>query len=208
MESMTVKAPSISDEQLLQSFLQGNEKSFQDLMHRYREPILSFVYRFVGDYDDAIDIAQETFIRLYRFGHTFQGEVKFSTWLYTIAANLARTELKRYRRRHGTLLKNVFAKGDDSDSWDIPDEQYRPDERVDSTHISQAVQKALMKVSSSYREMVVMRDIQQLTYEEIAQITGTEMGTVKSRINRGRLQLQEQLRDLYNEVFGIDEEQQ
>jgi RNA polymerase sigma-70 factor (ECF subfamily) len=196
----------LSDEELLLRFLAGDERSFRDLMKRYRDLILNFAYRFLGDYDDAVDIAQETFIRLYRFGHTFQGEVKFSTWLYTIAANLARSELKRYRRRHGSLLSEVFKKGDDAETWDIPDENYRPDERVDSTHISQAVQRALMHVSPSYREMVVMRDIQQMSYEEIAMVTGTEMGTVKSRINRGRLQLQHQLRDLYIEVFGQESE--
>lgn len=203
---MTKKATQTTDEELLQGFLSGNERCFKDLMHRYREPILNFAYRFIGDYDDAVDIAQETFIRLYRFGHTFQGEVKFSTWLYTIAANLARTELKRYRRRNGSLLSAVFSRGDDAETWDIPDEQFRPDERIDSSHIAQAVQTALMHVSPSYREMVVMRDIQQLSYEEIAQVTGTEMGTVKSRINRGRQQLQTQLRDLYNEVFGTEQD--
>lgn len=203
---MTTKASPLTDEELLQEFLSGNERSFKALMHRYREPILNFVYRFIGDYDDAVDIAQETFIRLYKFGHTFQGEVKFSTWLYTIAANLAKTELKRYRRRKGSLLSTVFSKGDDTDSWDIPDEQFRPDERIDSNHIAQAVQTALMKVSPSYREMVVMRDIQLLSYEEISQITGTEMGTVKSRINRGRQQLQTQLRSLYQEVFGLEQD--
>ncbi len=194
-----------TDEQLLQQFLTGNERAFKDLMKRYREPILNFVYRFLGDYDDAVDVAQETFIRVYRFGHTFQGEVKFSTWLYTIAANLARSELKRYRRKHGSLLSAVFGKGDDAETWDIPDEQYRPDERVDSTRISQEVQKALMRVSPSYREMVVMRDIQQMSYEEIASITNTELGTVKSRINRGRQQLQTHLHGLYQEVFGHDD---
>lgn len=203
---MSAKHIERADEELLADFLSGNERSFQALMQRHREPILSFAYRFIGDYDDAVDIAQETFIRLYRYAHTFHGEVKFTTWLYTIAANLARTELKRYRRRNGSLLSTVFSNGSDAETWDIPDEQYRPDERVDSSHIAQAVQTALMKVSASYREMVVMRDIQQLTYEEIAQITGTEMGTVKSRINRGRLQLQEQLRDLYHEVFGNEQE--
>ena len=85
----------ITDEELLKRFLDGDERSFVELMGRYKEPILGFIYRFVGDYDDAADLAQETFVRLYRFAHTFKGEVKFSTWLYTIAANLSRAKLKR-----------------------------------------------------------------------------------------------------------------
>lgn len=191
-----------SDEELLAQFLDGDERSFVDLMGRYKEPILSFIYRFLGDYDDATDIAQETFVRLYRFGHTFKGEVKFSTWLYTIAANLSRSELKRYRRRNGTTLKDAFRKGEDDETWDVPDETYRPDDRVDSTRIAQEVQQALMRISPSYREMVILRDIQQMTYEEIAVVTETELGTVKSRINRGRQQLQRELQGLYDELFG------
>lgn len=204
-ESVQVARNSASDEDLLRWFLEGDEAAFVALMRRYKEPITTYTYRFLGNYDDAVDVAQETFVRLYRFGHSFVGEVKFSTWLYTIASNLARTELKRYRRRNGVSLSEAFSIGDDESSWEIPDETYLPDELVDSTRIAQDVQKALLSISPSYREMVVLRDVQQLTYEEIAVITNTEMGTVKSRINRGRAQLQVLLRSLYNEVFPSQE---
>jgi RNA polymerase sigma-70 factor (ECF subfamily) len=205
MNLMQVARNSASDEELLRLFLEGDEAAFVALMRRYKEPITTYTYRFLGNYDDAVDVAQETFVRLYRFGHSFVGEVKFSTWLYTIASNLARTELKRYRRRNGVSLGEAFSVGEDESSWDIPDETYMPDELVDSTRIAQDVQKALLSISPSYREMVVLRDVQQLTYEEIAVITNTEMGTVKSRINRGRAQLQVLLRSLYNEVFPSQE---
>ena len=190
------------DEELIKRFVAGDEKAFVELMRKYKEPITSFSYRFLGDYDDAVDVAQETFVRVFRFAHTFKGEVKFTTWLYAIAANLSRTELKRFRRKNGVSLQKEFRYGEESDTWDVPDETYRPDERVDRTRISQEVQTALMRVSPSYREMVVLRDIQQLSYEEIATITETELGTVKSRINRGRAQLQELLKGLYEEMFG------
>jgi len=192
----------MTDEELIKSFVEGNEKAFVELMRKYKEPITSFSYRFLGDYDDAIDVAQETFVRVYRFAHTFQGEVKFTTWLYAIAANLSKSELKRFRRRNGVSLQKEFRQHEDSDAWDVPDESYKPDERVDRNRVSQEVQIALMKVSPSYREMVILRDIQQLTYEEIASVTETEIGTVKSRINRGRAQLQELLKGLYEEIFG------
>lgn len=197
---------SATDEDLLRRFIEGDEAAFVALMRRYKEPITTYTFRFLGNYDDAVDVAQETFVRLYRFAHTFIGEVKFSTWLYTIASNLARTELKRYRRRFGTSLSAAFSIGDNEAVWDIPDETYRPDEQVDRTRIVQDVQKALMSISPTYREMVVLRDLQQLTYEEIALITNTEMGTVKSRINRGRIQLQDLLRPLYKEVFPFLDE--
>jgi RNA polymerase sigma-70 factor (ECF subfamily) len=99
-------------------------------------------------------------------------------------------------------MQQAFGVGEDQEIWDVPDETYRPDERVDTNTITQEVQKALMRVSPSYREMVVLRDVQQMSYEEIAEITKTELGTVKSRINRGRAQLQEQLKGLYDELFG------
>lgn len=193
-----------SDEELLAKFLSGDERSFVSLMRRYKEPIMSFTYRFLGDYDEATDIAQETFVRLYRFGHTFKGEVKFSTWLYTIAANLSRTELKKYHRRKGTSLQQEFGYDDEQPGYDIPDESYRPDKRVDADKISAEVQTALMTVTPAYREMVVLRDIQHMSYEEICAITDAELGTVKSRINRGRTQLKKKLAGLYDELFGTE----
>lgn len=195
----------ITDETLVTEFLGGDERAFVELMRRYKQPIITFVYRFLGNYEDACDIAQETFVRLYRFANSYQGEVKFSTWLYTIAGNLARTELKKYRRKYGTSMQQAFGIGEDAETWDVPDETYRPDDRVDTNTITQEVQKALMRVSPSYREMVILRDVQQMSYEEIAEITKTELGTVKSRINRGRAQLQEQLKGLYDELFGTTE---
>jgi len=201
---MTLRSPwhGITDEAVLEQFLGGDERAFVELMRRYKQPIITCVYRFLGSYDDACYVSQETFVRLYRFAGTYQGEVKFSTWLYTIAGNLARTELKKYRRKYGTSLQQAFGIGEDAETWDIPDESYRPDEQVDSTKITQEVQKALMRVSPSYREMVILRDLQQLSYEEISAITETELGTVKSRINRGRAQMQDMLRELYDELFG------
>jgi len=197
-----MKSPrNLSDNVLLKQYLAGDEAAFVSLMRRYKEPITTYSYRFLGNYDDAVDVAQETFVRLHRFGHTFIGEVKFSTWLYTIASNLARTELKRYRRRFGITFTEMFNVKEVDTAWDIPDESYMPDENVDRKTIVQDVQRALMRVSPTYREMVILRDVNQLSYEEIAAITGTEMGTVKSRISRGRIQLQDLLRDLYIEVF-------
>lgn len=191
----------LSDEELIKRFTEGDERAFVQLMRRHKDPITNFVFRFLGNYDDSIDVAQETFLRVFRFGHTYAGDVKFTTWLYTIASNLAKSELKRYRRKHGSSLQTVFRKSEDDASWDVPDEAYMPDERVDSNTIAQTVQAALMKISPTYREMIILRDLQQLSYDEIAEVTKTELGTVKSRINRGRLQLQHELKDLYNELF-------
>jgi RNA polymerase sigma-70 factor (ECF subfamily) len=199
----------MSDEQLLAAFLTGDHVAYGALVKRYKDPITNFAYRFLGNYEDAVDIAQETFVRVFRFGGTFVGEVKFSTWLFTIASNLSKSELKRYRRRFGVKMKDAFGapgRSEEDTSWDVPDTSYMPDERIDQDKIVQEVQKALMHVAPTYREMVVLRDVQQLSYEEIATITQSELGTVKSRINRGRAQLKEQLRDLYHEIFSHEDE--
>lgn len=190
-----------TDEELLRMHLAGNEQGLALLMKKYKDPLVTYVYRFLGNYDDAVDVAQETFLRVHRFGHTFVGDVRFMAWLYAIARNLARTELQRHRRKNRVSMEDAFGVGDDA-SWDIPDMNYQTDTQTDSTYITQQVQSALMKISPTYREMVVLRDIQQLSYEEISSITETEMGTVKSRINRGRTQLQTLLKDLYGEIFS------
>lgn len=189
------------DSDLITLLQQGSEPAFVILMRRYKEPIINFVYRFVGNYDDAIDIAQDTFVRLHKYSATYTGDVKFTTWLYTIATNLAKTELAKSWRKHTIAFSRLSKEDEDGIEWEVADESYTPDARVDSSMIAKRVQTALMKISPSYREVVVLRDIQQLSYEEIAEITTLEIGTVKSRINRGRAQLQEQLQTLYQEMF-------
>ena len=156
----------------------------------------NFVYRFLGDYEACVDVVQETMIKVYRYKDTYSSVAKFSTWIYTIAGNLARTEYRRQRRRQFISINDV---GDEHKTFDIPDETYRPDVITDSGIKDEIIQKALLKVSDAYREAVILRDVQGLSYEEIAEILGVNEGTVKSRINRGRAELQILLKDIYNE---------
>ncbi len=189
------------DEVLIRWARDGNQQAFAVLVRRYKAIVISFVYRFVGDYDKAVDIAQETFVRLFRFAHKYAETARFSTWLLAIAANLAKTELRRERSRN--IVPMAFTQpDDDGGDWNIPDHTYLPDAKIDTSLISQRVQKALLAVSPTNREVVILRDMLQLSYEEISLVTGCEMGTVKSRINRGRKRLQEELRDLYEELFS------
>jgi RNA polymerase sigma-70 factor (ECF subfamily) len=150
----------------------------------------------LGDYEACADIVQETMIKVYRNKDSYKSIAKFSTWIYTIAGNLARTEYQRRKRRN---IFSISSYGDDNETFDIPDESARPDVITDSGIKDEIIQKALLKVSDSYREMVILRDIQELSYEEIAEVTGIAVGTVKSRINRGRNQLQKLLKDIYKE---------
>ena len=188
----------LSDEELILEFQNHNtERAFEILVQRYKNPLTNFVFRYLGDYESCVDVVQETMIKVYRYKDTYQSIAKFSTWIYTIAGNLAKTELQRRKRR--TILSiNAFGK-DNDENYEIPDESYRPDTITDSGIKDEIIQKAFMKVSESYRKAVILRDIQELSYEEIAEIMGITVGTVKSRINRGRAQLQKLLKNIHNE---------
>ncbi|HSD64928.1 MAG TPA: sigma-70 family RNA polymerase sigma factor [Ignavibacteriaceae bacterium] len=188
----------LTDEELILEFQQNSTvKAYEILVERYKNPLTNYVFRFLGDYEACVDVVQETFIKVYRYKDSYSSIAKFSTWIYTIAGNLARTEFQRRKRRK---FFSINAFGDDKDeTFDIPDESYRPDQITDSGIKDEIIQKAIQKVSPAYREMVILRDIQGLSYEEISEISGITVGTVKSRINRGRAQLQKLLEDIYKE---------
>jgi len=187
----------LPDEELILEYQQSNdERAFEILVQRYKNPLTNYVFRFVGDFDVCSDIVQETMIKFHRYKDNYSSIAKFSTWIYTIAGNLARTE---YRRRQRKRFVSVNDYGEDHKPYEIPDECYRPDVITDSGIKDKIIQDALLKVKESFREAVILRDVQGMTYEEIAEITGLNVGTVKSRINRGRAQLQELLKDIYNE---------
>ncbi len=188
----------LSDEELIIEFQKNDDvKAFEILVQRYKNPLTNYVYRFIGDYEGCVDIVQETMIKVYRYKDSYSFVAKFSTWIYTIAGNLARTEYQRRKRRN---LFSINSYGENkNETFDIPDESYRPDVIADSGIKDKIIQDALLKISKAYREVVILRDIQEMSYEEIAEITGLNVGTVKSRINRGRAQLQKLLKDIYKE---------
>lgn len=187
----------LSDEELIIEFQKNNdEKAFEILIQRFKNPLTNYVYRFLGDYDSCVDVVQETFIKVYRYKNNYSSVAKFSTWVYTIAGNLARTEYQRRKRKN---LFSINSYGEENKTYEIPDESYRPDISTDANMKKEIIQKALMKIRDSYREAVILRDIQELSYDEISEILGIEVGTVKSRINRGRTELKKYLKDIYND---------
>lgn len=188
----------LTDEELILEFQQNNTlRAFEILVQRYKNPLTNYVFRFIGDYEACLDIVQETMIKVFRYKDSYSSIAKFSTWIYTIAGNLARTE---YQKRKRKKIFSINAYGEDKDeNYEIPDESYMPDQITDSGIKDEIIQQALLKVSDAYREVVILRDIQDLSYEEISEVTGVSVGTVKSRINRGRAQLQKLLKDIYKE---------
>ena len=191
------KLSDLTDEELILEFQKNNTvKAYEILVQRYKNPLMNYIYRFLGDYEACADIVQETMIKVYKNKDSYKSIAKFSTWIFTIAGNLARTEYQRRKRRN---VFSINSYGDDGETFDIPDDSARPDVITDSGIKDAIIQKALLMVSDSYREMVILRDIQDMSYEEIADVTGITVGTVKSRINRGRNQLQKLLKDIYKE---------
>jgi len=187
----------LTDEELIVEFQQtNNERAFEVLVKRFKNPLVNFVYRFLGDYDSCVDVVQDTFVKVYRYKDRYTNVAKFSTWIYTIATNLAKTE---YKRRKRVKLFSISGGGEEDSSVEIKDNNFRPDKNLDNQFKEEQIQKALLKVKVVYREPVILRDIQGLSYEEIAEILSIEVGTVKSRINRGRKRLQKLLMNVYKD---------
>ncbi|MBS3944711.1 MAG: sigma-70 family RNA polymerase sigma factor [Melioribacter sp.] len=187
----------LTDEELIKEFQVSNTlDAYEILVKRYKDPLMNFVFRFVGDRDACTDIVQDTMIKFYLNKDSYREFAKFSTWIYTIAGNLAKNELKRRKRRNLFSIDN----SDDERSIQIEDKSFlAPDRSADSEIKNEMIQRALLRVKPVYREVVILRDIQSLSYEEIADIKKLSIGTVKSRINRGRTQLQKLLKHIYNE---------
>ncbi|MFZ0390882.1 MAG: sigma-70 family RNA polymerase sigma factor [Calditrichia bacterium] len=190
------KKPSITDEQLIARFQQGDIQAYDTLVRRYKDQLLNFVYRFVSNRTDAEDIVQETFLRVYKNKHYYKEIAKFSTWVYTIAGNLAKTELRR-RKRHKIFSVSNFV--NEERDYDIPDREHSPERKVDGSIKENMIQSAIEKLPPKFKEVIILRDVQGFAYEEISQILNIPLGTVKSRVNRGRLKLQEDLKFLFEQ---------
>lgn len=179
-----------TDEELIARFQQGELHAFDLIVERYKDQLLNFVYRFLGNQEQAEDILQETFLRVYRNRHAYRRVAKFSTWIYTIAGNLARTELRKRTRRRLFSLSDM---GVEDKDYDVSDDEFNPEAHVDTILHEEVIQNEINKLSPKFREVIILRDIQELSYEEISQILRIPIGTVKSRVNRARLRLQAQL---------------
>ena len=176
-----------TDEELIAEFQQGNEGAFTELVMRFKDPLTNFAYRFMGDWDECYDIVQETFIRVYRGRHSYKPIAKFSTWIYTIASNLAKNELRNRSRNPLVLFQTIRRNWEDDDRpLQFEDPGTRPDDLFRKHHLREVVEDAVQKLPSHHRNVFVLRELEGKSYEEIAEITSTNLGTVKSRLNRAR----------------------
>lgn len=176
-----------SDSELINSFLKGNRQAFGELVARYQDYVYNLALRLVGNTADAEDLVQEIFIQVMRKVGGWRGEAKFGTWLYRVAANQCYDWL---RKRHSEIVS--FEDNDLSGGED-------PVARVEQLDFKERVLRELVRLPLDFRLVVVLRDIQGLSYEEIAESLEISLGTVKSRLSRGRALLAAQLRPVWEQ---------
>jgi RNA polymerase sigma-70 factor, ECF subfamily len=176
-----------SDSDVVAAYLDGDRRAFEMLVDRYQRRLLNFVYRTIGDRERAEDLVQEVFIRVHRHLHRFDQSKKFSTWIYTIASNLAKNEL-RNRSRNPLVLFQAIRKDDDVEQRPLQfeDRHSRPDDLFRKRHLRELVEWTVAQLPEHHRIVFVLRELEGKTYEEIAEITDCNLGTVKSRLNRAR----------------------
>lgn len=186
---------SMTDEELMALVQEDDTAAFEVLVERYQHALMTFISRFLGRGPHVEDILQEAFIRVWRHRRHYKTVAKFSTWVYTIAGNLAKTELRRLKIRRSVPIRTGGESIED-ESVDVVDDGATPEESARRREIREMVNKEIERLPEVYRVAVILRDLQDKTYEEIAEILNIPVGTVKSRVNRGRARLQKKLKVL------------
>ena len=185
------------DALLIEAFQRGDKKAFDELVIRHKDRIFNLCYRFLGDYEEANDSAQEAFVKAYGSLNTFRLESAFSTWLYRIAVNACKNKLgsAAYRAKRKTVsLDNPGNNEDGPLPMEIQNGTPSPLARMEEKEKMALVQRALDTLPTEFKMVVTLRDVEGLSYEEIAEVTRLNLGTVKSRIARARTDLRNKLR--------------
>jgi len=186
-EQRRVELEEMDDAGLVERHLEGEEMAFQVLTDRYHDRLLHFINRTIGDQDRAEDLVQDTFVRVYRHLHRFDPSKKFSTWIYTIAGNLAKNELRNRSRNPLVLFQTITKNREEDDrplQWE--DLSYSPDDMARKRDLRHIVEETIEELPDHHRKIFRLREMEGKTYEEISEITGVKLGTVKSRLNRAR----------------------
>ena len=179
----------LTDERLIKQFQEGDRHAFDELVKRYKDRLHNFVCRYLNNQTLAEDVVQETMIKLYTHKHYYKPIAKFSTWIYTIAKNLALTELRKNKRKRTQSMWN-----DRGELIDIKSNEESLENKIQNELAVEELNKCLDEIPENFRIAVVLRDFQELSYKEISKILEIPIGTIKSRINRGRIQLAEKLK--------------
>ncbi len=184
-----------TDEELMAKFQSGNQDAYIELVNRYKDRLINFVYPYLGDFDRSEDIVQDTMLKVYTKKHYYKEIAKFSTWIYTIAKNLANSDYRKTKRRKTKNFSQI------SKETEIPylkssdlDIALQYENEFNGNKINMAIEK----LPKHFKSVIILRDIQEISYDEISLIMELPIGTVKSRINRARLQLRAELNNIIN----------
>ena len=187
------------EERLIARLRAGNLETFEELVNHFERPVYSLCYRLLGDAEDARDAAQETFLKVYRGVSSFRGESGLKTWIYRIAINQAMNQRRWWRRRHRDETVSLDLSRNDSDTTlgnSLPAPLASPEQMAIAGERERRIMSALAEIKQEYRVALILREIEELSYEEIAETLGISIGTVKSRIARGREELRRRVKDL------------
>ncbi|MBE6957013.1 MAG: sigma-70 family RNA polymerase sigma factor [Ruminococcaceae bacterium] len=187
----------MTEQELVSRARAGDDKAFEQLMLDNQTRIYNLTLRMTGNPEDALDLAQEAFLNAWKGLKFFKGDSTFATWLYRLATNACLDHLRKRKRRQDVWLPQLADDEDDS-LPDVPDERYRPDTTYERQERLEALQQGLAKLSDEHRQVLVMRELDGLSYQEIGDVLDLEAGTVKSRIARARLALRKILLETGN----------
>ncbi len=194
----TVSFENLSDHELIDATRNGEKDAFTEIVNRYRNPLTNYLYRMLNDYEEAVDLAQESFVRVYFAIERYHSKYAFSTYIYRIATNLAISEIrKRKRRKLFSLTGLRQAEGNEEKEFQPKDEKPLPEDDLISDEEREVIEKAIAALPEKYRAAIVLREVEGKTYEEIADILELGLGTTKSRISRGRGILRKKIRKYF-----------
>ena len=185
-----------SDSELIALCQDGDVSAFDLIIQRHKVPLINYIYRSVGDQETAEDLAQETFIRIYKNIRRYRKDMAgFRTWMYRIAANLCKNELRNRGRRSKILVNSAtsYQRNGIDPTENMPDTSAGPDAQLEEKELQKVLTKAISQLPDKLRTALILRDIKDMPYGEISQIIGRPVGTVKSRINRARLMLKDKV---------------
>jgi len=205
-EATAAAAPAGADEaRMIARAREGDLEAFDGLIRRYEDQVYSVAVRLLGDEDDAADVAQEVFLAFFRHLKHYRGDAKLSTWLHRVTVNMVKNHWARQKRRRAAQTQSLEATDDPDDPSPVEalaNPVADPRRVAAGVEMREVIEAKLLELEPEFREVIVLRFIEELSYEEIAEVTGEPLGTIKSRIFRARRALRDRMKDYLQEAWG------
>lgn len=179
------------DELLVKKCQKGHYEAFEELIHKYQQKVYSLCYRYAGNHDDANDLAQEAFIRVYHSINKFHFKSAFSTWLYRVTSNVCLDEMRKKKRNSSVSLDSPLETEEGEMYFHLPDQKYNPEIMAEQKDVQQIVHNAIQELPREQKITILLREMEGFSYDEMAEVLEVSSGTIKSRLNRARHNLKE-----------------